>query len=107
MIFFETAGQARAFLLLGYAGFLSALLYDGAALLRRASPPFLGPVWDVLWCLLTGLCCALALALGNQSAARLYALLGLLCGAGVYLLGVRAAFLALKRLVTKGKKHAS
>ena len=101
MIFFETAGQARAFLLLTYAGFAAAVLYDAAGLLRRASPAWLRPVWDILWCLITGLCCALALALGGQSEARLYALLGLTCGAGVYALGARAALLALRRGISR------
>lgn len=97
MIFFETARQARVFLLLVYAGFLSALLYDAAAFVRRRSPRWLRPVWDVIWCLAAGLMCALALALGRESSARLYALLGLCCGAGIYTLGLRRAAKRLAR----------
>ena len=41
--------------------------------------------------------CALALALGGESSARLYALLGLCCGAGIYTLGLRRAAKGLAR----------
>ena len=43
MIFFETAGQARTFLLLLYAGFGAGLLYDLLALPRRFLPRFCSP----------------------------------------------------------------
>ncbi|MBR4429009.1 MAG: hypothetical protein IKS78_06600 [Clostridia bacterium] len=91
MTFFETAGQARCFLLLWGAGFLAAVLYDGFRFLRSRCPRWLGPVLDFIWglCLCAG--CALALAAGGERALRLYALLGLCCGAAVYCLGPRAA----------------
>ena len=38
MTFFETAGQARALLLLCYAGTAAAVLYDLAAAMRRRLP---------------------------------------------------------------------
>ena len=96
MIFFETAGQARCFLLLWGAGFFAAALYDGFRLLRAHGPRWLGAVWDFLWCVCVGACCALALGLGGEGTARLYALLGLCCGAAVYCLGPRAAWTAIK-----------
>ena len=48
MTFFETVGQARVFLLLLYAGFLSGALYDGARGLRRVLPKFLRFLPDML-----------------------------------------------------------
>ena len=95
MIFFETAGQARCFLLLWGAGFFAAVLYDAFRFLRSRCRGWLGAVWDLLWCLCVCLCCALALGLGGEGAVRLYALLGLCCGAAVYCLGLRAACAAL------------
>lgn len=108
MIFFETANQCRVFLLLLYAGFFSALLYDLLRPLRGVLPRLLRFLPDVVWCLLTAASCALALAIGGESQARLYALLGLCCGAGIYCLGVRTVFLftaqLFKRLHTGTKK---
>ena len=91
MIFFETAGQARCFLLLWAAGFFTAALYDVFRFPRSRCGPWSGAVFDLIWCLCLSAACALALALGGEGAPRLYALLGLCCGAGVYCLGVRAA----------------
>lgn len=93
MTFFETAGQARCFLLLLYAGFASGALYDILRLPRRGLPRWLGAALDVVWCLLTAAACALSLAVGGEGKARLYALLGLCCGAALYSLGIRAAVL--------------
>lgn len=104
MTFFEASGQGRAFLLLLYAGAGAALCYDLIAPLRRHSPPWLRPALDGIWCLLTGWLCFLALAMGDQGALRLYALLGLCCGAGIYCLGVRRAALALLGRIKKGKE---
>ncbi|MBQ7656711.1 MAG: spore cortex biosynthesis protein YabQ [Clostridia bacterium] len=89
MIFFETAGQARMFLFLLYAGFLAGPLYDLLGIPRRRLPRFFQPALDALWCLLTGGMTALALAMGGERQPRLFALLGLACGAAVYGLGVR------------------
>ena len=97
MIFFETAGQARCFLLLWGAGFFTAALYDGFRFLRSHCHGWLGAAWDLLWCLCACFCCALALGLGGERTVRLYALLGLCCGAAVYCLGPRAAWTAIKK----------
>ncbi len=105
MTFFETASQARAFLLLLYAGFAAGVLYDVLGLVRRRLPWWGQIPLDVLWCLLAALCCAVALALGGEGQARLYALLGGVCGGSVYCLGVRRLFLAIAGLF-QGKKNA-
>ena len=89
MIFFETAGQARTFLLLLYAGFGAGVLYDVLSLPRRFLPRFCAPLLDAVWCLLAGGAVALALAAGGERHVRLYAFLGLACGAAVYVLGIR------------------
>ena len=89
MIFFETARQSRAFLLLLYAGAAAGLLYDLCALLRRRLPRPLAAACDGLWCLMAAGLCALALAMSGEGALRLYALLGMICGGGIYDLGVR------------------
>ena len=89
MIFFETAGQARTFLLLLYAGFGAGVLYDALSLPRRFLPRFCSLFLDALWCLLTGAGVALALAAGGEGQVRLYAFLGLACGGAVYGLGIR------------------
>lgn len=89
MIFFETANQARVFLLLLAAGMGAGLLYDLASPLRRRARPWLAALLDAVWCLLSGALCALALVAGGESALRLFALLGAFCGGGIYCLGVR------------------
>ena len=101
MIFYETQGQAEAFLLLLYAGFGAAALYDLLRLPRRRVPALLGAALDVFWCLFAGTACALALSFGGEGRARLYALLGLCCGAGVYCLGVRALVLCAARFLKR------
>lgn len=101
MTFFETAGQARAFLLLAYAGFGAAVLYDLLALARRFLPRFWLPLLDALWCLLTGGAVALALAAGGERQVRLYILLGLAFGAGAYCLGIQRIFRAAMRYLKK------
>ena len=105
MIFFETAAQASAFLLLLYAGFAAGLLYDLLGVPRRLLPPWAALPLDVLWCLAAGAACAAALALGGESRARLFALLGLASGAGIYCLGVRALFQFILRLFSKKDPH--
>lgn len=89
MNFYEARGQASVFLLLLYAGFGAAALYDAFRLLSKYLPSYLEAAVDLIWCLLTGTACALALSIGGEERARLYALLGLCCGAGIYCLGVR------------------
>ena len=105
MIFFETAGQTRTFLLLLYAGFGAGLLYDLLIWPRRFLPRFCAPILDALWCLLTGGMAALALAAGGEHSARLFALLGLACGAAVYALGIRALVRGALRLFKRKRKR--
>ncbi len=100
MIFFETALQARAFLLLLYTGFGAGLLYDLLSLPRRRWP-VLTPFLDVLWCLTVTAACALALAVSGEKQARVYALLGLVCGGAIYSLGLRALVLGVFRWLRK------
>ena len=90
MIFFETAGQARGFLLLMAAGLLAGAAYDLLGLAGRLLPRWARPQMDGLWCLLAAAACALALALGGEARLRLYALLGLACGGLLHALGLRA-----------------
>ena len=103
MTFFETAGQSFAFLLLLYAGMAAGVLYDVFAVLRHRLPMFAGGVLDVVWCLLATALCGLGLALGGEGRVRLFALLGLCCGGGIYCLGVRRAINALARGVKSRK----
>ena len=104
MIFFETAGQARTFLLLLYAGFGAGLFYDALALVCRRFPAWARAGADVLWCLLTTCACAFALAVGGERAARLYALLGLCCGGLLYGLGLRRLLQGCVRLLKHLRK---
>ena len=96
MIFYETAGQGRLFVLLLCAGFFSGLLYDLLSLLRRRIPRAAWVIPDFLWALLTAGACGAALILGGEGTARLYALLGLLGGGGLYCLGLRAVIRSLR-----------
>ena len=106
MIFFETAGQARTFLLLLYAGFGAGLLYDALALVCRRFPAWARAGADVVWCLLTACACAAALAAGGERAARLYALLGLCCGGLLYALGLRRLLQAFVGWIKRFRKNA-
>ena len=104
MIFFETAGQARGFLLLLAAGLLAGAAYDLLGLAGRLLPRWARPLMDGLWCLLAAADCTLALALGGERRVRLYALLGLACGWLLYAWGVRAALRGLARLPGRLRK---
>ncbi|MBR1586003.1 MAG: spore cortex biosynthesis protein YabQ [Clostridia bacterium] len=104
MTFFETAGQGRVFLLLLYAGAGAALCYDALSLPRRHLPRPFAILADWLWCLMTAALCLGAVAMGQESRLRLYALLGMLCGAGIYCLGVRQIGIAVARLIRKDRK---
>ena len=95
MIFFETSGQARGFLLLLAAGLAAGAGYDLIGLARRRVPRWAGALLDGLWCLLAAAACALALALSGEARLRLYALLGLACGGLLHALGLRALLRAL------------
>ncbi len=103
MIFFETAGQARGFLLLLCAGLTAGALYDVMGLIRRGLPRWAQAPLDLIWCALAAAACLLALALGGEKRVRLYALLGLCCGGGIYCLGIRA----LIRWLAKGWRRLS
>lgn len=110
MTFFETAGQSGVFLLLLYAGAAAGVLYDAISPARRRCPRPLAVILDGSWCLLAAALCALALAAGGENQLRLYALLGMVCGAGIYCLGVRRLILGAVRLLrrfTQRKNAAS
>ena len=104
MTFFETAGQARVFLGLLYAGIAAGAAYDLMAPLRALCPRALRALPDLIWCLLAAAACALALAFGGEGQLRLYALLGLCCGGGIYCLGLRRAGQGAIALWKKAKK---
>lgn len=104
MTFFETANQAFAFLLLLYAGMAGGVLYDLFAILRHRMPGAAGALTDIIWCLLMAALCGLCLAIGGEGRVRLFALLGLCCGGGIYCLGVRATINAVVRRIKSRKK---
>lgn len=99
MTFFETAGQGSAFLLLLCLGAAAGALCDGAAWLGRRCPRPLRYLLDGLCGLVFAALCFLALAMRQENRLRLYALLGMLCGAGLYALGVRRLILGVRRLI--------
>lgn len=103
MIFFETAGQGKTFLLLLYAGFGAGLLYDLLMLPRRFLPCFCGLILDAFWCVATGAVIAVALAAGGEHRVRLYAFLGLIGGAAVYAFGIRSLICGIVRWRKKKK----
>ena len=103
MTFFETAGQAAIFLMLLYAGAAAGITYDLLSPLRRRAPRPLAMLLDGIWCVLTAALCFFALALGGEGKLRLYALLGLCCGAGIYSLGVRTVVRGITSLFKKRK----
>lgn len=107
MTFFETAGQAFAFLLLLYAGMAGGVLYDVFAFFRHRAPRIAGVLMDILWCLMVTALCGLCLALGGEGSVRFFALLGLCCGGGVYCLGVRRVINTLIRWLKSRKKPRS
>ncbi len=104
MTFFETANQAFAFLLLLYAGMAGGVLYDIFGFFRRRMPGPAGALADMIWCLLTAALCGLSLAISGEGRVRLFALLGLCCGGGIYCLGIRAAINAVIRFMKSRKK---
>ena len=96
MTFFEASGQPTAFVLLLAAGFFTGLVYDLLAPLRRGRLARF--VSDALWCLIAAAACLTALAARGENQVRLYALLGLVCGGGIYCLGLRRALKWASRL---------
>lgn len=87
--FFETRNQSFVFLGMVYVGLGLGLVYDVLHLAPRPGKKGLTAVADLLFFLLAGLSLTLALVVTGQEGLRLYALLGLVCGGIVYLLGVR------------------
>ncbi len=107
--FFETQSQAWVFLGMVYLGLGLGLIYDGLRLLRRPGKKIRVIGADLLFFLLAGAALTLALVVTGQEGLRLYALLGLICGGMIYLLGLRrlllgvAAFLK-KRIIQPAKE---
>jgi spore cortex biosynthesis protein YabQ len=99
--FFETQSQAWVFLGMVYLGVALGLVYDVLGLVRKIgkkAPVFLA---DLLFFLLAGAALTLALVMTGQNSLRLYALLGLLCGGILYLLGLRRLLLGIAAFYTK------
>lgn len=106
MTFFETAEQSGVFLHLLCAGAAAGALYDLMAPLRRRCARPLAAALDALWCLLAGGLGLLALIQNGEDRLRLYALLGMACGAGIYCLGIRSLLLAVFRFFQKKKARS-
>jgi hypothetical protein len=87
--FFETQSQAWVFLGMVYLGLGLGFVYDGLGLLRRSGKKGWTVGTDLLFFLLAGASLTLALIITGQDELRIYALLGLVCGGIVYLLGIR------------------
>lgn len=87
--FFETQSQAWVFLSMVYLGLGLGLVYDGLGLMRRSGKKGWTIGTDLLFFLLAGASLTLALVITGQDELRIYALLGLVCGGLVYLLGLR------------------
>ena len=86
--FFETQSQAWVFLSMVYLGLGLGLVYDGLGLLRRLGKKGLTIGTDLLFFLLAGASLTLALVITGEDELRIYALLGLVCGGLVYVLGL-------------------
>lgn len=87
--FFETQSQVWVFLGMVYLGLGLGFVYDGLGLLRRSGKKGWTVGTDLLFFLLAGAALTLALIITGQDELRIYALLGLVCGGIVYLLGLR------------------
>lgn len=98
-LFFETAGQAQAFLAAVPLGLLLAACLDASA---AAGP--LRPVVDVALLLLCGLSLMGLLLFTRDGAMRMYHLLAVLTGAILYSGGVGRLARALGRRIKKRKK---
>ncbi len=99
--FFETQSQAWVFLGMVYLGLALGLVYDVLGLVRKSgkkAPVFLA---DLLFFLLAGAALTLVLVMTGQNSLRVYALLGLLCGGILYLLGLRRLLLSIGAFYTK------
>ena len=107
--FFETNSQAWVFLGMVYLGLALGLIYDGLSPLRRSRKKGLTACMDLIFFLLAGAALTLALVVTGQDGLRLYALLGLLCGGILYLMGLRRLLLGVaaffgKRIVKPAKE---
>ena len=98
-LFFETAGQAQAFLAAVPLGLVLAACLDASAL---AGP--LRPVADVLM-MLTGAAALMAMMLlARDEALRLYHLLAIFSGAVLYTQGIGRLVRLIRELLQKAKK---
>ena len=98
-LFFETAGQAQAFLAAVPLGLVLATCLDASAL---AGP--LRPVADVLM-MLTGAAALMAMMLlARDEALRLYHLLAILTGAVLYTQGIGRLVRLIRERLQKAKK---
>lgn len=123
--FFETNDQSWVFLSMVYLGLILGLLYDVLGVFRKSGKKVWIIAADILFFLLAALGASFALIQSGQENIRIYALLGLVCGAMIYLLGLHRLFAGLfswiwKRIVSpisdavqkvqeggkKGKKQA-
>ncbi len=108
--FFETQSQAWIFLGMVYLGLGLGLIYDGLGLLRRSGKKGWAVVTDLFFFLLAGASLTLALVITGQDELRIYALLGLVCGGVVYLLGLRRLISGIiaffKKRIIEPVKHA-
>jgi hypothetical protein len=87
--FFETQSQAWVFLGMVYLGLGLGIVYDGFGLVRRSGNKGWIIGTDLLFFLLAGASLTLALVITGQDELRIYALLGLVCGGLIYMLGLR------------------
>ena len=99
--FFETNSQAWVFLGMVYLGLALGILYDGLSPLRRSGKKGLTACTDLIFFLLAGAALTLALVVTGQDGLRLYALLGLLCGGILYLMGLRRLLLGVAAFFRK------
>lgn len=99
-LFFETAAQGSLFLMMLPLGILLAVCIDVASCARRSRP-----LWDVLVVLLCGGLMAAAVVLLGDEKLRMYHLLGILCGALLYLFGARSLWRTIIRSLQKKKQE--
>ncbi len=99
--FFETQNQAWVFLGMVYLGLGLGLIYDGLGLLRRTGKKGWAVVTDLFFFLVAGAALTLALVMTGQEGLRLYALLGLVCGGIIYLLGLRRLIFGVAAFIKK------
>ncbi len=99
--FFETKSQAWVFISMIYLGMALGIVYDGLSLIRKGKKAIWTIGADLLFFLLAGSALTLALVITGQGGLRFYALLGLVCGGIVYLLGIRRLVAGIAALCVK------